>query len=174
MSHELDTRMSHELDKSSTFPSHSEWERHLDSPPKVISRVLTKWVGAPHAVNRRWIGATWFWLPIFPTKLVRGLSNKQMKFHNKGAVSVQIAPLLISQPRNQNQSIEATWFPPHTVPWRQLIFWISLAKWWFPQWIWIHCVHNEFESERLTQYFDSELMRFDFPPHTETWSVVCV
>jgi len=28
-----------------------------------------------------------------------------MKFQNKGAVPVQIAPLLISQPRNQNQSI---------------------------------------------------------------------
>jgi len=47
----------------------------------------------------------WFWLPIFPTNLVRGLWNKEMKFQNKGAVPVQIAPWLISQPRNQNQSI---------------------------------------------------------------------
>jgi len=29
-----------------------------------------------------------------------------MKIQNKGAVLVQIAPLFISQPRNQNQSIE--------------------------------------------------------------------
>ena len=38
--------------------------------------------------------------------LVRGLWNKEMKFqnHDKGAVLVQIADLLISQPRNQNQS----------------------------------------------------------------------
>ena len=41
----------------------------------------------------------------FRTNLVRGLSNKEMKFQNKGAVPVQIAPLLFSQPRNQNQSI---------------------------------------------------------------------
>jgi len=31
--------------------------------------------------------------------------NKEMKFQNKGAALVQIAPLFISQPRNQNQSI---------------------------------------------------------------------
>ena len=54
----------------------------------------------------------WFWLPIFPTNLVRGLSNKAMKFQNKGAVPVQIAPLLISQPRNQNQSILSCPQPP--------------------------------------------------------------
>jgi len=38
--------------------------------------------------------------------LVRGLWNKEMKFqnHDKGAVLVQIADLLISQPRKQNQS----------------------------------------------------------------------
>jgi len=54
----------------------------------------------------------WFWLPIFRTNLVRGPSNKEMKFQNTGAVLVQIAPLFIeiaplfiSQPRNQNQSI---------------------------------------------------------------------
>jgi len=47
----------------------------------------------------------WFWLPIFPTDLVRGLSNKEMKFQNKGAVPVQITPLLFIQPRNQNQSM---------------------------------------------------------------------
>jgi len=41
----------------------------------------------------------------FRTQLVRGLSNKEMKFQNKGAVPVQIAPVLISQPHNQNQSI---------------------------------------------------------------------
>ena len=29
-----------------------------------------------------------------------------MKIQNKGAVLVQIAPLFISQPRNQNQSID--------------------------------------------------------------------
>jgi len=29
-----------------------------------------------------------------------------MKIQNKGAVLVQIAPLFISQPRNQNQSIQ--------------------------------------------------------------------
>ena len=50
----------------------------------------------------------WFWLPIFRTNLVRGLSNKVMKFQKKGAVLVQIAPLLISQLRNQNQSIGTT------------------------------------------------------------------
>jgi hypothetical protein len=48
----------------------------------------------------------WFWLPIFRTNLVRGLSSKEMKFQNKGAVPVQIAALSISQPHNQNQSIE--------------------------------------------------------------------
>jgi len=47
----------------------------------------------------------WFWLPIFHTNLVRGPWNKEMKFQNKRAVLVQIAPLFISQPRNQNQSI---------------------------------------------------------------------
>jgi len=47
----------------------------------------------------------WFWLLILTTNLVRGLSNKEIKFQNKGAVLVQIAPLLFSQPRNQNQSI---------------------------------------------------------------------
>ena len=39
------------------------------------------------------------------TNLVRGFWNKEMKIQNKGAVLVQIAPLFISQPRNQNQSI---------------------------------------------------------------------
>jgi len=47
----------------------------------------------------------WFWLRIFRTKFVRGLSNKEMQFQNKGAVPVQITPLWISQPRNQNGSI---------------------------------------------------------------------
>ena len=47
----------------------------------------------------------WFWLPIFRTNLVRGFWNKEMEIQNKGAVLVQIAPLFISQPRNQNQSI---------------------------------------------------------------------
>ena len=37
----------------------------------------------------------WFWLPIFRTNLVRGPWNKEMKFENKGAVLVQIAPLFI-------------------------------------------------------------------------------
>ena len=37
----------------------------------------------------------WFWLPIFCTNLVRGPWNKEMKFHNEGAVLVQIAPLFI-------------------------------------------------------------------------------
>ena len=50
-----------------------------------------------------WIDS--FWLPIFRTNLVRGFWNKEMKIQNKGAVLVQIAPLFISQPRNQNQSI---------------------------------------------------------------------
>jgi len=45
------------------------------------------------------------WLPIFRANLVRGPWNKEIKFQNKGAVLVQIAPLFISQPRNQNQSI---------------------------------------------------------------------
>ena len=40
------------------------------------------------------------WLSDVPTSLVRGLSNKEMNFQNKGAVPVQIAPLLFSQPRN--------------------------------------------------------------------------
>jgi len=47
----------------------------------------------------------WIWLPIFRTNFVRGPCNKEMKFQNKGALLVQIAPLFISQPRNQNQSI---------------------------------------------------------------------
>jgi len=42
---------------------------------------------------------------MFPINLVRGLSNKEMKPQKKGAIPVQIAPLLLSQPRNQNQSI---------------------------------------------------------------------
>ena len=45
----------------------------------------------------------WFWLPIFPTNLLR--SKKVMKFQNKGAVLVQIAPLLISQPTPQPKSV---------------------------------------------------------------------
>jgi len=45
------------------------------------------------------------WYPSFCTGLVRGLSNKVIKCHNKEAVPVQIAPILISQPRHQNQSI---------------------------------------------------------------------
>jgi len=54
----------------------------------------------------------WFWLTIFRTNIVRGPWNKEMKFQNKGAVLVQIAPLFIqiaplfiSQPHGQNQSI---------------------------------------------------------------------
>jgi len=46
----------------------------------------------------------WFWLAISRTKTVRGRSNKEMKFQNKGAGLVQIAPFWIHQPRNQNQS----------------------------------------------------------------------
>ena len=41
---------------------------------------------------------------IFRTNLVRGFWNKEMEIQNKGAVLVQIAPLFISQPRNQNTS----------------------------------------------------------------------
>jgi len=37
----------------------------------------------------------WLWLLIFRTNLVRGPWNKVMKFQNKGAVLVQIAPLFI-------------------------------------------------------------------------------
>ena len=51
----------------------------------------------------------WFWLQIFHNNLVRGPWNKEMKFQNKGAVLVQIAPLFIqiasffiSQPHSQN------------------------------------------------------------------------
>jgi len=45
-------------------------------------------------------------LAIFRTKLVRGLSDKVkvLKFLNKGAVQLQVAPVFINQPRNQNQS----------------------------------------------------------------------
>ena len=50
----------------------------------------------------------WFWLPIFSTNLVRGPWNKAMKFQNKGAVLVQIALLLNSQPHNHNQSVSNT------------------------------------------------------------------
>ena len=50
----------------------------------------------------------WFWLPIFRTNFVRGLSNKVLKFRNKGKDLVQIALVLISQPCNQNQSIQYT------------------------------------------------------------------
>jgi len=52
------------------------------------------------SVAHIWID--WFWLPICRTNRVRGLSNKEMKFQNRGAVPVQIAPLWISQPRNQS------------------------------------------------------------------------
>ena len=51
-------------------------------------------------------------IAIFRTNLVRGPWNKEMKFQNKGAVLVQIAPLFIeiaplfiSQSHSQNQSI---------------------------------------------------------------------
>jgi len=47
----------------------------------------------------------WFRLPVFRIDLVRGPSNKQITFQNKGAVPVQIAPLWFSQPRNQDLSI---------------------------------------------------------------------
>ena len=47
----------------------------------------------------------WFWLMIFGTNLVRGLSNKEIVFRNKGAVSVQLAPFWIRAPRKQNQSV---------------------------------------------------------------------
>jgi len=53
----------------------------------------------------------WFGLPIFRTDLVRffrthlvGSRISRWNFKNKRAVPVQIAPLLISQPRNQNKS----------------------------------------------------------------------
>ena len=46
-----------------------------------------------------------FGLPIFCTNLVRGLSNKEMKFRIKGAVTVRIAASLMSHPRNQKQSM---------------------------------------------------------------------
>jgi hypothetical protein len=58
----------------------------------------------------------WFWLLIFRNNLVRGLWNKKMKLQDKGAVLVQIAPLFISQPCNQNQSIlSRAWVMSHTV-----------------------------------------------------------
>jgi len=44
-------------------------------------------------------------LPYF--EISKPLSNKWMKFQNMGALPVQIAPLWISQPRKQNQSIAA-------------------------------------------------------------------
>jgi len=47
----------------------------------------------------------WFWILIFPANLVRGFSNKAMKFQNNAAILVQITMWLICQPRNQNQSI---------------------------------------------------------------------
>ena len=46
-------------------------------------------------------------VPIFRTNLVRGFCNKEMEIQNKGAVLVPIAPLFISQSRNQNQVIRA-------------------------------------------------------------------
>jgi len=56
----------------------------------------------------------WFWLSIFRANLARGLSNKAMKFQNKGAVPVQIDPLWISQPRNRNQSVSShMWWMSH-------------------------------------------------------------
>ena len=65
----------------------------------------------PSHLEKTWfwdVGATidWFWLPTFPMILVRGLSNKEVKFQNKGADPVQISSLFISQPRSQNQSIQ--------------------------------------------------------------------
>ena len=47
----------------------------------------------------------WFWLPIFRTNLFRGPWSKEMKFQNKGAVLVQIALLIVSQPCSPNQCI---------------------------------------------------------------------
>ena len=55
----------------------------------------------------------WFWLPIFRTNLVRCLSNKEMKFQKKWAIPIQIAPLLISQPHNENQSIAGYFVHSH-------------------------------------------------------------
>ena len=61
--------------------------------------------------GRYYYAIDWCWLPIFRTNLVRGPWNKEMKFQNKGAVLVQIAPLFIqvaplfiSQPHSQNHS----------------------------------------------------------------------
>jgi len=66
----------------------------------------------------------WFWLPIFHTNHVRGLSNKERKFQNKGAVLVQIAPLWIRQPRNQSQSIQGG-----NTGWQQGFYKACLLKW---------------------------------------------
>jgi len=57
--------------------------------------------------NVLYVATDRLWLPIFRIYLVRGLWNKEMKFQIKGAVLVQIAPLWMSQPRNQNQSISS-------------------------------------------------------------------
>jgi len=65
-----------------------------------------------HINSSQFISIDWFWPLIFRTNLVRGPWNKEMKFQNKGAVLVQIAPLFIevaplfiSQPHSQNLSI---------------------------------------------------------------------
>jgi len=60
----------------------------------------------------------WFWLPIVRTNLVGGLSSKGMKFQNKRAVPIQFAHLLISQSRNENQSIAGYFL--HTHYWHYL------------------------------------------------------
>ena len=44
-------------------------------------------------ISHNILSIDWFWLPIFRTNFVRGLSNKEMTFENKGAVLVQIAPI---------------------------------------------------------------------------------
>ena len=58
-------------------------------------KVLEKNLGGPKSM--RWRGLDWCWLSIFSSILVRGLSNKEMKFQNERAVPVQIAFLLFSQ-----------------------------------------------------------------------------
>ena len=80
---------------------------HVPAPPRALPTRGQKFSTAPqvwffgvlcrHTASE---SIDWFWLPIFRTNLVRGLWNKATNIQNKG--EIKIAPLFVSQPRNQN------------------------------------------------------------------------
>jgi len=56
------------------------------------------WKIGLHVSNLRSRWTEWFWLPFFRANLVRGLSNKEMKFQNKGAVPYKLLPYELVNP----------------------------------------------------------------------------